>query len=101
MTFKQLKSRRDFLKFGCRTISTLGAAAAFGLAGLVSTKAQTTGNDYKALVCIFMFGGNDGNNLLIPTDTPTYTMYKNIRQNLAIPQASLVSLAGSNFGLHP
>lgn len=101
MTFKQLKSRRDFLKFGCRTISTLGAAAAFGQAGLVSAKAQTTGDGYKALVCIFMFGGNDGNNLLIPTDTPTYTMYKNIRQNLAIPQASLVSLAGSSFGLHP
>ena len=100
MTFKQLRSRRDFLKLSCRTISTLGAAALFGEAGMVSARAQT-GTDYKALVCIFLFGGNDGNNVLIPSDTPTYTTYKNIRQNLAIPQASLVALAGTNFGLHP
>jgi uncharacterized protein (DUF1501 family) len=100
MTFKQLKSRRDFLRLGCRAITTLGAASLFGEAGLVSARAQT-GTDYKALVCIFLYGGNDGNNLLIPSDTPTYTTYKNIRQNLAIPQASLVSLAGTNFGLHP
>ena len=100
MIFKQLKSRRDFLRLGCRTISTLGAAAAFGEAGLVSARAQTT-SDYKALVCIFMFGGNDGNNLLIPSDTPTYNMYKGIRQNLAIAQASLVPLANTTFGLHP
>jgi len=83
MIFKQLKSRRDFLRLGCRTISTLGAAAAFGQAGLVSARAQTT-NDYKALVCIFLFGGNDGNNLLVPSDTPTYNMYRNVRQNLAL-----------------
>jgi uncharacterized protein (DUF1501 family) len=100
MTFNQLKSRRDFLKLGCRTISTLGAAAAFGQAGLVSARAQTV-NDYKALVCIFLFGGNDSNNLLVPSDTPTYTQYRNIRQNLAIAQAALVALPGSNFGLHP
>src|SRR6266852_3104437 len=100
MNFNQMKSRRDFLRAGCRTISTLGAAAAFGQAGLVSARAQTSG-DYKALVCIFLFGGNDANNLLIPSDTPTYTMYRNVRQNLAIAQAALVPLAGTNFGLHP
>ena len=100
MIFKQLKSRRDFLRLGCRTISTLGAAAAFGQAGLVSARAQTAG-DYKALVCIFLFGGNDGNNLLVPSDTPTYTMYRNVRQNLALAQAALVPLPGTNFGLHP
>jgi uncharacterized protein (DUF1501 family) len=100
MIFEQLKSRRDFLRLGCRTISTVGAAAAFGQAGLVSARAQTV-SDYKALVCIFLFGGNDGNNLLVPTDTPTYTMYRNVRQNLALAQAALVPLAGTNFGLHP
>ena len=100
MIFKQLKSRRDFLRAGCRTLSTLGAAAAFGQAGLVSARAQNA-SDYKALVCIFMFGGNDANNLLIPSDTPTYTTYKTIRQNLAIAQTSLVPLGGTTFGLHP
>ena len=81
MTFKQLKSRRDFLRLGCRAITTLGAASLFGEAGLVSARAQT-GTDYKALVCIFLYGGNDGNNLLIPSDTPTYTTYKNIRHEV-------------------
>jgi uncharacterized protein (DUF1501 family) len=104
MTFKQLKTRRDFLALGCRTISTLGAAALFGQAGLVSAKAQTT-TGYKALVCIFFFGGNDGNNLLIPADDSvsnhTYTTYKNIRQNLALAQNALVPLTGTPFALHP
>ena len=92
MTFHQLKSRRDFLALGCRTLSTIGAAAAFGQAGLISAKAQTV-SDYKALVCIFLYGGNDCNNLLIPNDKSTYAAYQTIRQNLAIAQGSLVSIA--------
>jgi uncharacterized protein (DUF1501 family) len=100
MTFKQLKSRRDFLRFGARTISTIGAAAAFGQAGLITAQAAPA-TDYKALVCIFMFGGNDANNMLIPADNATYNTYKAIRGNLAINQASLVPLVGTNFGLHP
>jgi uncharacterized protein (DUF1501 family) len=100
MTFNQLKSRRDFLRFGARTISTVGAAAAFGQAGLLTAQTAPS-DDYKALVCIFMFGGNDSNNMLIPADTPTYTTYKSVRGGLAIPQASLVTLANTNFGLHP
>ena len=104
MTFHQLKSRRDFLALGCRTLSTIGAAAAFGQAGLISAKAQTV-SDYKALVCIFLYGGNDCNNLLIPNDKSTYAAYQTIRQNLAIAQGSLVSIAdpasGATFGLHP
>ena len=100
MTFRQLKSRRDFLRFGARTISTIGAAAAFGQAGLLSA-AATPADDYKALVCVFLFGGNDSNNMLIPSDNTTYNSYKAIRGNLAINQASLIPLAGTNFGLHP
>ena len=100
MTFKHLKSRRDFLRLGARSISTLGAAAAFGQAGLLTAQTAPAG-DYKALVCVFLFGGNDSNNMLIPADTPTYTTYKSIRGNLALPQASLVTLPGTNFGLHP
>ena len=72
MTFKHLKSRRDFLRLGARSISTLGAAAAFGQAGLLTAQTAPAG-DYKALVCVFLFGGNDSNNMLIPADTPTYT----------------------------
>ena len=83
MNFTRIRTRRDFLCYGCRTLSTIGAAAALGQAGLMTARAQSSG-DYKALVCIFLFGGNDANNLLIPDDTAGYAAYQKIRQNLAI-----------------
>ena len=106
MIFNRIRSRRDFLLSGCRTLSTIGAAAAFGRAGLMTARAQSSGSsDYKALVCIFLFGGNDSNNLLIPNDTASYKNYQTIRQNLAIPQGSLVTIpdpaSNTTFGLHP
>jgi hypothetical protein len=100
MTFNQLKSRRDFMRFGARAISAFGAAAAFGQAGLLNAAAAPA-DDYKALVCVFLFGGNDSNNMLVPADTKTYTTYKTVRGGLALPQANLVPLGGTNFGLHP
>ena len=70
----------------------------------MTARAQTT-SDYKALVCIFLFGGNDSNNMLIPNDTTGYANYSKIRSNLAIPQASLVGIhdaaTNASYGLHP
>ena len=104
MKFNQLKSRRDFLRLGCRTISSVGAAYAFGEAGLLQAQIQNPGT-YQALVCVFLFGGNDANNMLVPNDTASYAQYQKVRQNLALPQASLVSihdpLSKATFGLHP
>ncbi len=104
MTFHQFRSRRDFLRLGCRTLSTIGAAAAFGQAGLMTARAQSSGN-YKAMVCIFLFGGNDANNMLVPNDAATYANYQKIRQNLALPQASLLTIhdpaTNADYGLHP
>jgi uncharacterized protein (DUF1501 family) len=104
MKLESFKSRREFLRLGCRALSTAGAAAALHRAGLITAKAQTTG-DYKALVCIFLFGGNDANNMLIPNDAAGYANYQTIRQNLAIPQASLTSIhdaaSSATYGLHP
>jgi uncharacterized protein (DUF1501 family) len=104
MTFQQFRSRRDFLRLGCRTLSTIGAAAAFGQAGLMTARAQSS-NDYKALVCIFLFGGNDANNMLVPNDSATYANYQKIRQNLALPQSSLLTIhdpaTSAAYGLHP
>ena len=62
--------------------------------------AQNGGSDYKALVCVFFFGGNDTNNLLVPIDN-RYTMYAGARQQLSITQGSLLPLTGTPFGLHP
>jgi uncharacterized protein (DUF1501 family) len=113
MMFQSLKTRRDFLRYGCRTMATLGVASAFGEAGRLS--AQTSGlTDYKALVCIFLFGGSDANNMLVPNETTgpnasdlrySYQNYANVRQGLALAQGTLApihdSATGVAFGLHP
>jgi uncharacterized protein (DUF1501 family) len=81
------------------------ASAASGLGWMKALAAPAT--DYKALVCLFMFGGNDGNNLLVPMNSDEYANYASIRAGLALPSSSLVSLGapksqpGRNFGLHP
>jgi uncharacterized protein (DUF1501 family) len=67
--------------------------------------AQSSGPGYKALVCLFMFGGNDGNNMLVPTDA-RWMEYQRIRPNLAIGRDALLPLNLSNagaerYGLHP
>jgi uncharacterized protein (DUF1501 family) len=104
MKLESIKSRRECLRLGCRVLSTAAAAAALHRAGLMTAKAQSPG-DYKALVCIFLFGGNDANNLLVPNTAAGYAKYSQIRQNLAIPQASLVSIydpaSSTAYGLHP
>ena len=104
MKLESIKSRRECLRLGCRALSTAAAAAALHRAGLMTARAQSS-SDYKALVCIFLFGGNDANNLLIPNETSSYANYSQIRQNLAVPQASLVSIydaaSSTPYGLHP
>jgi uncharacterized protein (DUF1501 family) len=95
-------TRRDLLRLGC--CSAAGASLVSGLSklGLVSALAQGT-TDYKALVCIFMFGGNDSNNMLVPTDS-RYTQYLQARSVLALPQTQLLPLqinGQSTYGLHP
>ena len=72
-------------------LSVLGGAATFGQAGMTVARAQSAG-DYKALVCIFLFGGNDAGNLIVPTDTAAYANYQRLRQNLAIPLGSLLAI---------
>src|SRR5262245_34676855 len=93
-------TRREFL---CRSFGAIGAATlAFERFGLLQAFAQSA--DYKALVCIFLFGGNDSGNVVIPFDD--YSSYANGREasNLAIPQSSLLQIdvpgLGSRFGFH-
>ncbi len=98
-------SRRSFL--------AQGACAAVGSMSLLSTlmdlrqinAAASGGDDYKALVCLFLYGGNDASNMLIPMDADTYGLYAAGRQNLTLPQDILLPLnVGSGaqpMGLHP
>lgn len=95
-------TRRDFLRLTCCSAATASLVAGLSKFGLVSALAQSA-NDYKALVCIFLFGGNDSNNMIVPLGSG-YANYQAIRANLAISQASLLPLqigGQANFGFHP
>jgi uncharacterized protein (DUF1501 family) len=73
-------SRRQFLR-QLSAFSTLGAAAsplALNLAAMSAASAQTA-NDHKALVCIFLFGGNDALNMVLPTDAASWANYSSVR----------------------
>jgi len=100
-------SRRSFL----RALAAGGMACAFARTPGTAF-AQVAGDDsladYKALVCVFLFGGNDSWNMLVPSSDAEYAVYAASRQNLAVPQASLLPLdlavpdaSGWTFGLHP
>jgi uncharacterized protein (DUF1501 family) len=82
-------------------MAAAGSTLGFRPFGMLNALAQTT-SDYKALVCVFMFGGNDANNMLIPFDAAGYGNYSSIRGPLALPQSTLLQLAPQpNFALHP
>ena len=57
--------------------------------------AQTTASDYKALVCVFLYGGNDYGNTLIPYDSSNYAAYQTIRTGIALPHDTLLPLTPS------
>jgi uncharacterized protein (DUF1501 family) len=83
-------SRRAFLRHASR-FATLGAAAPLGmsLASIGAASAATLPGDYRALVCIFLYGGNDSHNTLVPCDDPTYGRYRQARGVLALDAAEL------------
>src|SRR5271154_6590836 len=92
-------SRRSFLTNA--SLLAAGNLLGFRPFGMLNALAQTS-SDYKALVCIFMFGGNDGNNTLVPFDSTGYQNYATVRGPLALPQITLLQLAPQpNFALHP
>ncbi len=86
-------SRREFLKRSS-VFSAAGAAApwALNLAAISQAAAQSAG-DYKALVCVFLYGGNDHGNTLVPYDQSTYDSYATLRSTLATARASLDATA--------
>ena len=104
-----MTDRRQFLK--------QLAAAGFGVAGLgaltdlqriaaAAGPVAKAGADYKALVCIFMFGGNDSNNMVIPTSAGEWAQYNAARGAVRLQQAALQPLTltntpGRTFALHP
>jgi uncharacterized protein (DUF1501 family) len=97
-------SRRTFLG------ASAAAGAAFahcpGLAFAQGIGSAAPFGDYKALVCVFMFGGNDAFNMLVPRSTAEYNVYRQSRQNMSVAQEDLLSINpltpdGAQYGLHP
>jgi len=108
-------SRRSFFRQAC--------CAAVGATGMLSTLSQlrligasaadslstspAVAGDYKALVCLFLQGGNDTNNVIIPYDTADYNAYAAARTILALPQSQLLPISpakysdGRSWALHP
>ena len=76
-------SRRDFLRAGCATLACGGAQAIFPQLNLVSTAlAGTAPTGYKAIVCLFLAGGNDSWNLVVPGDASAHARYVEARNGL-------------------
>ncbi len=99
-------SRRDFLQRS----AALGAAGFAANLDLLSLTAHAATTDYKALVCVFLYGGVDGNNVLVPLDATGYGQYAAVRtagSGIALSQAELLPVSPlvpntySAFGLHP
>jgi len=108
------KSRRQFLRdtaCGLTAAAMVNSLDRLSLVNAMVNQQPAVANDYKALVCVFLNGGSDGNNMLI--DLAQYAAYSAARgdsttagatPNLGMPQSMLVPInpaSGGQFGLHP
>jgi uncharacterized protein (DUF1501 family) len=93
-------NRRSFIQYA--SLAAGGSLVGLRPFGALNAFAQTApASGYKALVCVFLFGGNDANNTLVPTDTVGYDNYFTLRGPLALPQSQLIQLASlPHYGLH-
>ena len=105
-------SRRDFLRTTACALGGMALASSIDTFGVVQALTPQGVAGYKALVCIFLNGGNDGNNMLVSLDQyngPAGSLvegYSNVRaaSGLAIPQANLLPISpvsGGSYGFHP
>lgn len=97
--------RRDIFRYAaCAGVGTLGMATAVKDL-CITAAAASPFNDYKALVCVFLFGGNDQNNMIVPRGSE-YAAYSTGRTGLALAENVLLPLnqAGGDgrlYGIHP
>ncbi|MEQ1851028.1 MAG: DUF1501 domain-containing protein [Chthoniobacteraceae bacterium] len=114
--YPNLTSRRDFIRqASCAAVGTLAIKSTIRDLRLINAAMAQTGlGGYKALVCLFLGGGNDANNWIVPTDAPTFAEYTANRGIVALPELSLRPLYqagtsgslytdadGHSYGFHP
>jgi uncharacterized protein (DUF1501 family) len=104
---KNHSGRRAFLR-NLVALSSAGLASRLDLLNVIASANAQQASDYKALVCVFMFGGNDGNNTVVPIDTAGYAQYAAVRpvtSGISLAQGALLPIqpanVGTPFGLHP
>ena len=103
---KRSLSRRRFLgQTSCAAVTATPLLSTLFNLRLAGNLAAAPGEDYRALVCVFLAGGNDSFNMLAPTDASSHAGYTAARSNLALPKDTLLPLNGNQdgktFGLHP
>ncbi|HEY1765720.1 MAG TPA: DUF1501 domain-containing protein, partial [Opitutaceae bacterium] len=101
-------TRRRFIGRACAAVGATGMLSALAQLRVIGAlAADSAPSDYKALICLFLYGGNDSNNLLIPTDNTSYNLYSTDRSVLALPQSGLLPISpktysdGRTWALHP
>ena len=107
-------SRRKFLgSAACAAVGSTTFLSSFTSLGMMNSLAAPRPalgapppNDYRALVCILLAGGNDSFNMVVPTTTEPYNDYATSRSNVALTSGELLPLNytdpdGINYGLHP
>ena len=95
-------SRRDFLRTSACALGSFALASSIENFGVVHALTPQAASDYKALVMVFLNGGNDGNQMFL--DLNQYSTYLTVRNlnnaGLALPQASFLPVMGGAFGFH-
>ena len=103
-------NRRNFLKNSILSsvgaTTWLGVGSQFGMINAALANNSTQAAGYKALVCIFLHGGNDSFNMIIPNSDNGYAAYQNTRQNMAIARETLLPVSPLNpvsdsYGFNP
>ena len=83
------QSRRAFLKRSA-ALSLAGTATPFVMnLATIGEAAAAVATDYKAIVCVFLYGGNDFANTLVPYDGTNYSLYQALRPSIAIARDAL------------
>jgi uncharacterized protein (DUF1501 family) len=103
-------SRREFLRLGTGTAAAATLVSSMTWRRALAATADSSG--YKALVCVYLYGGNDGFNWFVPLTPAGYSVYAASRTSLALPSSSPLPLAGPSstavtasdgyqYGIHP
>ncbi len=90
-------NRRNFLKLNASL--ALSSSSLLSVLGAFTPAHAEALTDYKALICVFLEGGNDAYNMIVPTSDIAYTDYQKIRGTLSIPKDQLLPLKNTDYGI--